>query len=278
MIEKYQKYTPFLLLLIYSCSYLHHIVYYDSFWINIPYYINLSDLVFYGINVILGLFILLLVTKFILYIITHFVLVILLNLTNKKSDNAEEVMNKKIDDNYFFSYLIILFLLTLLFAHFTQEYVFSLSMFFALFIIEFFIFIIKDKRQDHANKKPVLYFLWSAFVLLLLLINIISGFQESSFIKTKKNQNLGPELSFSLDGVAYSTKLQKDLVLAGETSNYIFLYNKLDKKTLIFHKDKITNLIIYDQELSEEEMKKMMDNSIKQLKSKLTKIVSWETK
>ena len=55
----------------------------------------------------------------------------------------------------------------------------------------------------------------------------------------------------------------------GETSQYFFIYNPIKRNTLIFNKNKLSNIKIKDVTPTDEEIKKNVDNFIKKVKKQI---------
>lgn len=262
--------------MMYSFGYIYQKIFYSHFGIRIEYYTSFSDLLFFTINFIVFLGFLLFLTEIILMILTHYPLSFFFNFfyksQRKKYASDEEFqkieVEKRAQDNYTGLSLIILTFLLFWAIFFTNEIVYPFSIYFCLFIIKFHKLVKKwNPEIDEENIGTTLADVSTVMFFFFFLITLIFfAFKDAKDIKETTSNK---KIEFCDNGKQYSTLLQSNLVYIGETSNYLFLYDKQLKLSPVFNKNSIENFIIFDPTvISKKETKEM--NSVQNLFNKFT--------
>lgn len=91
----------------------------------------------------------------------------------------------------------------------------------------------------------------SFLYVILIICFAIWGHIDGNLNKTSKNSSI---VEFSENQKSYNTNLDS-LNYIGETSSYLFLYDRNNRNSLIFNKQNISNFRIKDVTLTSEEKK-----------------------
>ncbi|KAF2334841.1 hypothetical protein [Flavobacterium daemonense] len=278
MIKKllnYKEYLPIIALIMYGFGYIYQKIFYSHFGIEIEYYTSFSDLLFFTVNFIVFIGFLLLLTEIILMILTHYPLLFFFKhfyKSQRKKYNSDEEFYKKeveerVEENYTGSSLIILTFILIWAIFFAKEFVYPFSIYFCLFIIKFHKLVKKwnpeDDKIDIGISLAEVF--TSMFFFFFLLILIFFAFKDAKDLKENKSNK---KIEFCDNEKQYSTLLQSNLIYIGETSNYLFLYDKQLKTSSVFNKNNIGNFTIVDPTIiTKEEMDEI--NSTKNLIEKI---------
>lgn len=257
-LQTFKEYWSFILIAIYSVAYLYNYSYYSYFSVSIFQYTTITDLLFFSIEQIILIGGLLLLIEFIGIIIAgHFFewfiykkVISKLRLKTKKvnrkvfytDDQAAKIVERFERKNtplYLFIYaffitFISVFLSYLPFLNLTKSVAVTAG--FTFFIFKFFRYV-RSKARGSALVK--VFAVGSVYVFALAMIFLQSIWNASDVINEKTTEH---HLSFNYLGQPYIVNDKFRFV--GETSTYIFLYNKTDESTLIFPKTKVDNLKI----------------------------------
>ena len=276
-LDNYKSNIPIILLVFYSLGYVYLDRYYARFNISIENYVNLTDIIFVTIKTIVSLSLIYLVIEIFLYIISRSILKIIFS----KSLNykiKEKIIKKSVYDRYysliiekqienqtnglsFFIFIISPFVLW----YFLDESVIIFSLFFPFLIIK--IHQITNYENDEERNKMIQFLLILLYVILLICF-AIWGHRDGNFNKISDNPS---KVEFYENQNSYNTNLDS-LNFIGETSSYIFIYDRKNRTSLIFNKGNISNFKIKDITLTPEEKEKMQKETEKKIDSFFNKL------
>lgn len=261
-LDNYKSNIPVIILVFYSLGYIYLERYYSRFNISIENYINLTDIIFVTIKTLVSLSLIYLVIEICLYLISH----TLLKIVYSKSLNYKikgRINNETVYDRYysiiieqqiekqtkgvsFFIFIIIPFVL----LYFLDEAVIIFTLFFPFLIIK--IYQITHYEND-GERNRMMQFLLIFLYIILLICFAIWGHMDGNSNKTTKNSSI---VEFCENRDSYNTNLDS-LNYIGETSSYLFIYDRKNRTSLIFNKGNISNFKIKDITLSLEEEEKI---------------------
>lgn len=270
IIDKFKSIVPVIAIIFYTYGYSYLSIYYGFFDISIEYYVSLTDILFKTINILIFLSIFFLIQEIFLILWSTAVLKVYysrkLNGKIKNRIKSEkvydryyvQVIEKYIERNLetvsFFSFLI--FGLTLIFL--TKEYLQGMTVFFPFLIVKLYKFTHKENSE---TKNRILKF--SSLALFIILLNsfVLWGYNDASEVK---ENGLSHKIEFTSNNVSYITGYD-NLNFIGETSSYIFVYNKKERKTLVFNKSNLTDFKVFDISLTKKEEEKLSKEIIESL-------------
>lgn len=241
-IDEFSTNVPFYLLSLYSLGYTYFKIYYYNFEIKIEYYVNLTDFIFFSIEILLLILLFFFIFQGALDIIfslfyEKILFPFLVTIRRKKNTSKKLIFRfysiydkGGIYRNYLSFFFTIFFLAAFISIIFFNP---PRGVYFAFPVISI-LFFTTNKNEDKKNiDYPMRYFGFMFFCIVGL------GFlakKDSNSVKEEYPQKL---IEFSIDDVFYSTK-NSEFNLIGETSNYVFLYNKETKESLTFNKSDIS--------------------------------------
>ena len=269
---------PIVTLLFYVFGFTYLSTYYFQFDISIVNYINLLDILFTTINYLVVLFLIYCFVEIGLYIFSYIILSLIFSgiikrkiyrkFTHRPNVRVERYIEYS-SDKYlthnikglnFFLFVASIFLLLYL----VDETLLVFSIAIPFLVIKIFQIIPKD--DDKQFKEKVYQFLSILLFFVFLICFSYWGYIDGKFAKEKKRNVF---VEFKEDGILYNTS-SEHLNYMGETNQYIFLYNREERNTLVFTKSNIagykikdTSLTKEEQELQQEEMKKKIKNFFK---------------
>ncbi len=270
-LESYKTNIPVIILVFYSLGYIYLNRFYSRFDISIENYINLTDIIFVTIVNLVKLAIFFLFIEFVLVLISRFVLKLLYSKKlNPKSD--PRLRNQEIYDRYYNLVVykqingVSFFILLLgLFIPLLIEIDFSYLILFLPF------FIIKTHQitnyENKEEKNRMLQYLGLIMYFLLMICFAIWGHYDGNNVKTSDSQK---NIEFRENKILYNTATDS-LNFIGETSSYLFIYDKHKRKTLVLNKQKISDFKIKDKTLTSEEKEKMAKDAEIQIDKFLNK-------
>ena len=259
-LQTFKEYWSFILIAIYSVAYLYNYLYFSFFSVNVFQYTAISDLLFFSVEQILFISILLLIFESAgIFLVDHFfnffiykkiIEKLKIKVKAKKiAYSGEEVAKivKKMEDRktptyllyyaFFLSFLSV-FLSYLPLINLTKSVVVTAG--FAYLILRLF-YLAKKRTADTALLKVFAF--GAVYIYAILMLCLQSTWNASDVINEKITEH---HLSFDYLGKSY--KVEHTLRFIGETSTYIFLYNKTEESTLIFPKTKIDNLTTFPKD------------------------------
>lgn len=258
ILEKYKQNFPIILIIIYAIGYVYLFQYYSRFNIEIEYYINLTDIIFFTIKSIFNLLFVYIIFEIILRIVSHILLSIAYQIkyykilsegrknTNEENTKVLDVKNiidigisKYISDTTIFICIIS----TFIFIYYEEEYLVTLSIVCPYLLTKAFM----SKLLDKEKSKKVMYF-YPILILLLIFAFGILGSKDGDFVKKTDVSN---RVEYSINSKIYSSDSMPILII-GETSSYVFVYDKKTHKTTIISKEKLDYISIEDPAIIEE--------------------------
>lgn len=248
--------------------------YYTNFGIDITYYLSLSDILFVSLGILITLAITLLIVDVVINLITQF----LFSLKNPIKGPEEKPFKNYKDEQLFNSFSF----------HFSGLCIFYLLVFVLSYIIvwDFYLYVIMfvytplkisgaGKNLDNTKKlgDDIMVTITGTFVTVILLgASFFYGHYEALSVKNSRSIWFSKQTEFNYNGEFYTTFKNDKLIFFGETSNNIFLYNTQSKKSSVFYKTKLDNLVFYTPEVLENdqelENKKINDFQIYQIRKK----------
>lgn len=270
LLDKFKSKVPVIALVFYTYGYSYLSVFYGFFDISIEYYVDLTDILFKTINILIFLSVLFLVQEVILILWSTLILKVFFSrIFNRKIKNRDknekvyeryytQVIEKSIDKHLesvsFLSFIIIG--LALIFM--TKEYLTVLTFFFPFFIVKLYKII---PKQDSEIKTRLFEFSSVALFLILLVCFILWGYNDASYIK---ESDVAHKIEFTSGNDTYKTGFD-ELNFIGETSSFVFIYDKKERKTLIFNKGSLIDYKVIDTSLTKQEEERLSQELIESL-------------
>ncbi|MCV9934151.1 hypothetical protein OIU80_17855 [Flavobacterium sp. LS1R47] len=265
ILENYTQNFSIILIVIYSigCAYLYN--YYSCFNIQIEYFISLTDIVFFTLKIIILLLFFYLFIEILLRILAYSILLISYciwyhkkilrirkNMTDKvlrrkKINNVfnvfDVIISKEIEKTSF----VLCIVVCILFAYYIDEYLIIFSIVAPYLLTKFFIPQLLDKEK----RKKITYF-YPILVITLIIVSGIWGYKDGDAVKKSPRIN---QLEYATNNKIYTSK-NLPIILIGQTSSYIFIYNKNNRETTVLSKDKLDYIKIEDPAVNEEKVKR----------------------
>lgn len=264
-LENYKSNIPILLLIFYSLGYIYLDRYYGCFGIPIVSYINLTDIIFVTIETLIRLVLIYLILEFCLYFSSYIILQIYYSPRFNKKLN-KRIATQKVYDRY--KSLIVtkkiikkingvtlgVFTVIISISGFCiDEGLFTLlSLIFPLFVLKLYQAAIYEHGTD--NKRGFQILLIFIYIILIICF-AIWGHNNGN---DQKSSTTSQVVELYEKEKLYSTS-SDSLNYIGETSSYLFMYDKINRYTLIFNKQNISNLKFKDSTLTTEEKQKIQD-------------------
>nr|WP_315160606.1 hypothetical protein [uncultured Flavobacterium sp.] len=242
----FKDHITLILLSLYTLSFINYYLYYKSFEISIFNYVGLNDLLFFSLEYIFNIFLLIFVSEIILFIIfvflhkmyEKFILfvvkkkgILYLHSNNRDKERINEVLQKTFNTslNKFRMTIIILSLFVI--SQLSDKLILYPTI---LIYIAYYLEKFSKDIAPHLTLTSASIII-TIFMIITTLVNsynkrfekddyIISFNEEDAFITTDKK----------LSCINY----------LGETSSNIFLYDIKNKESKIYFKDKISNIKI----------------------------------
>ena len=121
--------------------------------------------------------------------------------------------------------------------------------------------------ENKEEKNRMLQYLGVMMYVLLMICFAIWGHYEGNNAKTSDNSKT---IEFKENNIEYNTETDS-LNYIGETSSYLFVYNKNRRETLVLNKENITEFKIIDKTLTSEEKEQMAKDAEMQIDKFLNK-------
>lgn len=255
-LQTFKEYWSFILIAVYSIAYCYNYIYYSLFDINIFHYTTLTDLLFFSIEQIIVLIGLVVLFDIIGILVIELIYSFFINSKIKlKLKIKFEKRNVKFSNNYlnnviaryqksrssydFLYFAVIWTFVAILFKYLDIPLITAGALVTAGFLnFNFKLFkLTKHKGNIDDYVRKIAFFL--GYIMIIFMVGVQAYF---SSVDIKYHRNTKKYLSFNYLGMLY--KVDDKLRFVGETSTYIFLYNKPDETTLIFPKTKVDNLKI----------------------------------
>jgi len=251
---------PLILLMFYIFGYTYLITYYNQFDISIVKYIDLLDLLFTSINYLVFILVVYIFVEAAIYFFAYFSLALIFNqivtkrihkrlgYSSKVEQYIESTHNKYIIRNIKILSLVFFVLATFICLRVIDETLIILSLFFPFLTLKIFQVI---PRKNKKQKTKAYQLLLSVFFIILVLCFAAWGYIDGGLNKKTKQSSI---IEFKEEGLLYSTKTDS-LNFIGETNQFLFLYNKRERYTLVFNKQNIYNMKIKDNSLTKDQKK-----------------------
>jgi hypothetical protein len=235
-----------LLLGLYTLSFVNYYLYYKSFEISIFNYVGINDLLFFSLEYIFKIILLIFISEVILFIIyavffgiyEKFIIFIIkkkgmLYLSSKK-ENKERI--KKLFEKKFSNSLKV-FKITIVFLSMFTIPFFSYKLILYPTILVYMIY-----HLERISQEKLTYLMLSASSIIIIFFSIITTLVNAYNKRFEKDDYI---ISFNEDKnfISTDTKISCYNYL-GETSSNIFLYDIENKESKIYFKDKISDLKI----------------------------------
>jgi len=272
-INRYKTNVPIVLIVFYSLGYVYLNRYYDRFNISIENYINLTDIIFVTIKSLISLSLIYLVVEICLFIVSRSILKITYRLMVNR-ETIKRAKKKNIHDRYYSLVIesqtnglsiFVLIIGSLVLLYFLDDKFIIFSLFFPFLIIK--IYQIYHFENDKERKEIGQWTLIVLYIVLLFSFGIW-GHLDGDFTKESKSTSF---IEFYENQEVYNTKVDS-LNYIGETSSYLFLYDKKNRTSLIFNKGNISNFKVKDITLTSEEKKEMIKKGNKDIDDFFNKI------
>lgn len=251
--------VTFILIGLYSLSFINHYIFYNSFGIPIFNYIGLNDMLFFSLEYIFRILLLILISEILFVFLFTFLFSIYekiviflikrkgyLYLKAKKSDREriKNIFEKKFK-NYLPSFGFGLVFILVFVVSFSSYKVILLPT-----ILIYFLYYIERISDD--SGWDISLIMGSIVILLSMTITPIVKSYEKRFEKDED------KISFYENSTLISTdKSVSCLNYLGETSSHIFLYDIENKEAKVYSKDNISDFTIKKTEKIDNYIKKI---------------------
>ena len=213
---------PLLAIAFYSVGFIRLKGYYQTFGIQIENYVNINDLIFQSIYI------------FLLMLILLFLFFLFIKIFEFFTKNVK-IENKVI---WFILFIQIILLITY-FISSVKNLDGSQYLIYAMMVLFFYLIYYEKDYEGFLNYYKLKSIVVILFLSLFFLIGVFGhGVRDGMAVRQRKKNN---NVSFEYKGELYST-LHPSLHLIGETSEYIFLFNKVSNRSLVFRKEGINNI------------------------------------
>ena|SRR5690554_2729957 len=272
-INRYKTNIPVILMVFYSLGYVYLNRYYDRFNISIENYVNLTDILFVTLKSLISLLLTYLVVEICLYLVSRSILKIIFPLIINR-EKIKRAKNKNLYDRYYYLVIesqikglsiFVLILGTFVLLYFIEEPFIIFSLFFPFLIIKLYqIYNFENNKERKEIGQVTLIML---YIILLFSFGIWGHLDGNS----TKVSNSNSFIEFYENQDSYNTNLDS-LNYIGETSSYLFIYDKINRTSLIFNKGNISNFKVKDITLTSEEKKEMIKQGNKEIDAFFNKL------
>jgi hypothetical protein len=238
----YKNILPLIVLIIYSLGYVFLSNYYANFGIDIIYYLSLTDILFVSLGILIMLSIALLVVDISINLITTF-LFNLKKLVSKKKE--KENYNRY---SFHFTGLVIFLIFSMVFYNIIEWD-------FYYYVILLVYIPLKTFRTGDKLDGDHYMIIGIILTVVLLVAAFLFGHSQANNLKNSRSIWFSKQTEFNYHGEFYTTFENDKLIFFGETSNNIFIYNTQTKKSNVFYKTDLDNLIFYNPEILKKEQK-----------------------
>lgn len=241
-IEKFNKYSALILIYFYSLGFVFIQSFYSNFDIEIVNYITLTDVLILSISIFIVISMTYLFFEIILLhifqkITEFFLNIIIYRKYNHRNctSNVYHRYRKVYKSSLILGIVNILISLTLIIVFIwitiiTKDFIIAFTYVMPYAWLRFLSMDIQSTNTITEHSKPY---------IIIFAINLLSSFFFLGIFQSKKilsNQN-PKHIEFECLDIKY--KSNEELIYIGETSNYLFMFNKKEEKTLIFFKENI---------------------------------------
>jgi hypothetical protein len=262
IIEEYKQNIPIILIVIYSMGYMYLYTYYARFGIDIEYYINLMDIVFFTVKNIFFLLFVYLIFELIFRLFGYVIIQLGYNIkyykiiSNIKRNSIDKerilklqevykIFDKGLERHYGITTFWLCIIFSLLILYYSEEYLITVSIAVPYLLTKFFMPQLLNKEK---RKKTV--FFYPVLLIASIATFGILGHKDGDSVKKGDMQN---RIEYSTSNKIFTSE-KLPIVLIGQTSSYVFIYNKRDFETTVISKDKLDYIKIEDPAIYEAEM------------------------
>lgn len=254
-----------LLLGIYSLSFINYYIYYKSFEISIFNYIGLNDLIFFALEYIFKISLIIFIWEILLFIIFGFIyefyeFVIIafvkrkaklyLKASKKNRNRIQEVLWKNFDE-YLNQFRFSIAFLLMFVIPFTNH----ILILFPTLLVYIVYYMGKLGKDDEFI--PVLLKMLIGIIVISMIVTTITNSYNKRFEKDNHT------ISFKENSIEISTdKNISKYNYLGETSSHIFLFDTVNNESRIFSKSNITDIKIKNTNEIDKYVKKIKGMAI----------------
>lgn len=265
----YREILPLYILFSYCLGYVFITTYYSTFGIDIEYYISVTDLLFLSIYLLVSLTIVLVIVEILLKIIVMFIYPI--DYEKLEKEDKKKLYEKR--GNAEMISFLILFVLSFIITYYTGEYLYTFTIAFTLLPIKMISASSKfdksreteiDSIEAETFRKLDFDFLNVMIGVILFFLSFFYGWKESSNVKS----NNGLFFSKNIEFTYKSKNLISDSnnIFIGETSGYLFMYEKKINETHIYNKSDLENFRVKDPTVMSNKEKMIYKQKIREVK------------
>lgn len=254
-----------LLLGIYSLSFINYYIYYKSFEIPIFNYIGLNDLIFFALEYIFKIILIIFICEVLLFLIFgfiyefyEFIIIIFvkrkaklyLKASKKNRNRISEVFWKNFDQ-YLNQFRFSIVFLSMLVIPFTNH----ILILFPTLLVYMFYYMGKVEKEDEFI--TVLLKMLIGIIVISMIVTTIANSYNKRFEKDNYT------ISFKENTIEISTdKKLSNYNYLGETSSHIFLFDTVNNESRIFSKSNITDIKIKNTNEIDKYVKKIKNMTV----------------
>jgi len=268
VIDFYKNILPLIVLIIYAVGYVFLTNYYANFGIDIIYYLSLTDILFFSLGMLITLAIILFIVEFGL---SFLMMIFSKEKQSDKEDQDEDVKDKA--GKSFIKQLVstfILIVIVFLLAHYTEYDFYLYTILFTLMPIKISSSMRAFGEEDKKFQDFEIIFTGSFVTVTLIVVAFLYGNYEAKNVKNINSDIFYNKIEFTFENVQYSTFENDTLVFIGQTTDDLFVYNTITKKSTVFIKNNLKDIKFYDPAVLTEKEK----NEVRLWNSKFNKIFS----
>jgi len=268
VIDFYKNILPLIVLIIYAVGYVFLTNYYANFGIDIIYYLSLTDILFFSLGM--------LITLAIILFIVEFGLSFLIMIFSKEKQSVKEDQDENVKDKAGKSFIkqlvstFILIVIVFVLAHYTEYDFYLYTILFTLMPIKISSSMRAFGEEDKKFQDFEIIFTGSFVTVTLIVVAFLYGNYEAKNVKNINSDIFYNKIEFTFENVQYSTFENDTLVFIGQTTDDLFVYNTITKKSTVFIKNNLKDIKFYDPAVLTEKEK----NEVRLWNSKFNKIFS----
>jgi hypothetical protein len=258
-IKEYRENLPIILLGFYIMGFSYYFSFYHFFDIEIEHYINLNDIIFKSIKLLLKTIFFFVVVEFILFILTYFGSILFEKKFDSKKFKSKEINIQKRYERYvgsiylnndkyysFTAYLILVFFVIVT----LNEKIFYLSIILPNLLYKFYSIIPKEEKDNEVSLK---LFIYTSLFFVLLFCYGYWGYYDASKIKENYSSKV-----IKIEGLFTGDGINK---FVGETSLYYFVLNSKNDVVTVIKKDNLKSVMVEKNKYEIEE-RKLINNKL----------------
>lgn len=255
---------PLILLGLYALSFINYYIYYNSFEIPIFNYIGLNDMLFFSLEYIFRILLLITIAEILIFIVftilfgwyERFVLLFIKkkwylygNASKKNKKRILNIFNKQFDNSIFQFGMTTIFILLFVVAFSSYKLVlFPTALIYLIYYIE---------KGTPEKFWDITLMMATGIIFISMLFSTIVNSYDKRF---EKDNNI---ISFYENSIFVSTDTKLSCYnYLGETSTHIFLYDIENKESKIYGKENVSEFTIKNINKTDKYIKKIQENSI----------------